>query len=597
MNSSQTSPGPDKKASRSLLARLGRGVVKVLTLFVILEPIWMLLPFAGFLYGSVLQIQTLNRNPSTSWLTHFVFPVLTLGWVGPILVVGGLLVFCIGAGQIYWAKFRRSGIVTGGLYRFVRHPQYIALTMFGLGLLLAWGRAIMFIAFFAMMFLYYYLTKSEERTCVRLFGDEYRQYRERTSFIFPGDRFLRPLRARLPGVKLPAVVRIPAAFVLTMALCFGLMHLIQTIKTAYRSVPYMTATVDLGPALDASLATEMTPGRGGGVPFVQADRLAVVRGPYRNASVSGVAEHILLRARRSAKLDEFLDFLDKPGPDVAIVFCGPYQPPKDVDNPGPGMYAGGATGGRGPGPDPHGADRLRLILMRCTLAPGATIADALGDKSKRKIVGGCVARVDLDSPEDQDIVADEQQANIAGPGFPGEDRWDHFFKQFSLLARADKTPVALAVPGRYRHAELVMVQAPILRTRIDPGFAAEIRDRLAGSESFRRRLRLSGAGGRIVAVAFPRPGPNWYREHHGVPQISLFVMMVRLEEGADTHDIFDPQRRELLSAFIIPMDFAIDPPGDSVGEATMIGLWRDLEERWRFFLSGLGAESLQHSHQ
>ncbi|MBL7221052.1 MAG: isoprenylcysteine carboxylmethyltransferase family protein [Phycisphaerae bacterium] len=592
MNTPQTPPGKDKP--RSLVGKIGQGLLKVLTLFVILEPIWMLLPFAGFLYGSVLQIQTLNRNPQTSWLTHFVFPVLTGGWIGPIMVVAGLVVFCIGAGQIYWAKFRRSGIVTGGLYRFVRHPQYIALTLFGLGLLLAWGRAIMFIAFFMMMFLYYYLTKSEERTCVRLFGDDYRAYRRRTSFIFPGDRFLRPLRDRLPEIKLPALVRISGAFVLTMVLCFALMWVIQTIKGAYRTVPYMTATVDLGPARDASLNVAMTAGRGGGIPFVQAGRIAVVRGPYRNASASGFAEHVLQRARQSAKLDEFLDFLDKPGSDVAIVFCGPYEPPKGSDDPGPGMYAGGAPGGRGPGPDPHGSDRVRLILMRCTLPEKTTIAEALGDKSKRTIVGGCVARVDLDRGEDQDIVVGE--AAIAGAGFPGENRWDHFSKQFSRLPKAaDRAPV-IAVPGLYAQAELVLVQAPILRTRIDPGFAADIRDRLVASATFRSRLRKAGAGGPVAAVAFPRPGPNWYSEHHGSPQISLFVMLVRLEEGADTDDLFHPAQRQLLSAFIIPMDFAIAPPADSVGKATMIGLWRDLEERWEFFLSGLGAEGMQHSH-
>jgi len=96
------------------LKRVGQGLLKVLSLFVILEPIWMLLPFAGFLYGSVLHIQTLNRNPTTAWLTHFVFPVLTLGWVGPALVLVGVALFLVGAGQIYWAKFRRSGLVTKG---------------------------------------------------------------------------------------------------------------------------------------------------------------------------------------------------------------------------------------------------------------------------------------------------------------------------------------------------------------------------------------------------------------------------------------------------------------------------------------------------
>jgi hypothetical protein len=59
---------------RGVWRRAAQAGLKVLGLFVILEPVWMLLPFAGFLYGSVLQIETLGRHPSTAWLTHFVFP-------------------------------------------------------------------------------------------------------------------------------------------------------------------------------------------------------------------------------------------------------------------------------------------------------------------------------------------------------------------------------------------------------------------------------------------------------------------------------------------------------------------------------------------
>ncbi len=158
---------------RGLAARTGRLLLKALAFFVILEPIWMLLPFAGFLYGSGLHIQTLSRHPETAWLTHFVFPVLTLGPVGPLLVVLGLLLFLAGAVQVYSAKIRRKGLVTGGLYAFVRHPQYTALTLFATGLLLAWGRVMMFLAFFLMMFLYYHLARSEERRCRARFGEAY----------------------------------------------------------------------------------------------------------------------------------------------------------------------------------------------------------------------------------------------------------------------------------------------------------------------------------------------------------------------------------------------------------------------------------------
>ncbi|MHC4502086.1 MAG: methyltransferase family protein [Planctomycetota bacterium] len=581
--------------------RAGEAALKLLGAFVILEPVWMLLPFAGFLYGSVLRIQTLNRNPGTAWLTHFVFPVLTLRWLGPALVVAGLAIFMVGAGQIYWSKIRRSGLVTKGLYRFVRHPQYISLTLFGVGILLAWGRAITFIAFFVMMFVYYYLAKSEERRCLALFGEEYERYRERTSFILPGDRLLRPLGSKLPGRNLPAPARVAGAFAVTMAVCFGLMWIIGTVKETARTVPYLTATVsfrdvvDMVDVADARGAGEdrearwpaVTTGASGGVPFAQAGRVAVVRGPYRNGAAPGFAERVLLRLPRSSTLEGFLAFLDKPAGDVAIVFCAPFVKPEQPGT--PGMHAG--SGRRGPPPDPSGPDRVRLIILRCVLSPGASIADAFEDRSKRTIKGARIAPVNLARPEGADIV--EGTVVKPGPRFPGEERWDFFMEQ--LAARGDlerrtgrEAAGEAVIPGRFPSATLVMVKAPILRTRLDPAFAKEILDRLVHSARFRDHLRKSGAGGGVVPVAFPRPGPNWYREHHGKPEISAFVIMTRLAQKGAAHDaLFRPDGRELLGAFTAEIDFGIEPPSDSVGEIATVGPRRDLEERWRFFLSGL----------
>lgn len=574
---------------RGLLGRVGEWALKVLGLFVILEPIWMLLPFAGFLYGSVLRIQTLNQNPSTAWLTHFVFPILTLRWLGPVLVVVGFVLFLAGAGQIYWAKIRRSGLVTRGLYRFVRHPQYISLTLFGVGILLTWGRAIMWLAFFLMMLVYYYLAKSEERGCIRLFGEDYERYRERTSFVFPGDRALRPLGAKLGTLRLPAPVRVAGAFALTMAICFLLMWLIQTVKAATITVPYLTATVPFGPPDEAATRMDITGHEAAGVPFVRAGRAAVVRGPYRSAWAVGFAERVLQRLRQSKALEGFLSFLDEADGDVLIVFCAPYERP---GTPGrPGMHKGGGPGGRGPAPDPHGPDRVRLILMRCTLAPGASIGDAFADRSKRQIRGACIAPVNLDRPKGEDIV--EGEVFRPGPGFPGEKRWDFFLQQLAQRPVAAPRVASAVVPGRAAEGMLVLVKAPILRTRLDPAFAREILDRLAASAKFRGRLRKSGVGGNVIAVAFPRPGSNWYREHHGTPQISAFVVLARLKEGAAPDELFRRARRELLSAFIADMDFKVARAEDCVGTITAIGPRRDLEERWSFFLSGVGGPVLR----
>lgn len=626
MNAKRTAP--ENKGGQGFLARVGQIPLKVLAFFVILEPIWMLLPFAGFLYGSGLRIQILARHSETAWLTHFVFPVLTLGPTGPIMVVVGFAIFLVGAGQIYWAKFRRKGMVNRGLYAWVRHPQYTALTLFGVGLLLAWGRAIMFLAFFGMMFLYYYLAKSEERKCVALFGPEYEAYRQRTSFCIPGDRALARLWARVPMVPMPRPLRVLVSLALTTAVAFGLLWLISTVRTRTRTVPFMATTVQFPPPPEwATSGGQLREGRIGGVPFVAAERILVVRGPWRNATAPGFAETVLRRTLASPALAEFLEFLDEPSRDVAIVFCAPLTPPRDDAKPGERFMPKDSLR-RGPLPDPDGPDRVRLLLMRCTLSQGASVIDAVGDTSKRTVHSMCMARIDLSRGDDDDIVVDEP--GTTGPGFSGgEDRWGYVMNQLAqreaLLPKPRDIPTR-PVPRPSEMAELILVQAPILRTRIQPEswfgrhdadhaetpekqsenhFARDILDQLAASPSFRRRLRAFGAGGDVVPVVFPRPGPNWYRQHHvhyersddgrwvrrgATPQISVFVMLVRRKPGAVHAALFEESRRgqrDIMGAFIAELDFGIAPPADPVHEIVIIGPRRDLEERWDFFLSGL----------
>jgi protein-S-isoprenylcysteine O-methyltransferase Ste14 len=186
--------------------------------FLILEPVWMLLPFAGFLYGSVMHIEALSENPYTARLVYFVFPVHSLFPLGPILVLIGLLIFLTGAIQIYVGKIAKKGLIRTGIYRKFRHPQYLALTVFGLGILLTWGRFITFIAFFVMLWLYYFLAKSEEQHCRALFGRKYDAYRATTYFLFPGEHLLLAGFRRLPTANFPPWARVLISFLLVLGL-------------------------------------------------------------------------------------------------------------------------------------------------------------------------------------------------------------------------------------------------------------------------------------------------------------------------------------------------------------------------------------------
>jgi protein-S-isoprenylcysteine O-methyltransferase Ste14 len=181
------------------------GISVIALYFVIcLEILIMISPFAGFFYAvfNPFLVQ-LAAHPATGWLTAFFLPhmvlpssffLIAVRVTGSILLVAGLLLFLICALQIYSAKFRQKGAVTGGLYRFIRHPQYLALAVAGIGLAILWPRFLGMVLWCFMVFLYYLLAKDEERRVLKDHEDTYRPFMERTGMFLPRaiERFLFP---------------------------------------------------------------------------------------------------------------------------------------------------------------------------------------------------------------------------------------------------------------------------------------------------------------------------------------------------------------------------------------------------------------------
>ncbi|MBI2865264.1 MAG: isoprenylcysteine carboxylmethyltransferase family protein [Chloroflexi bacterium] len=101
----------------------------------------------------------------------------------------GFLLILFGWRQIYRA---RGQIVTDGIYRHVRHPQYTGILIVTLALLIHWPTVVTVLMWPVLLYTYYRLARREERTAEEAFGDEYRTYRQKTP------RFLPRLRPGLP---------------------------------------------------------------------------------------------------------------------------------------------------------------------------------------------------------------------------------------------------------------------------------------------------------------------------------------------------------------------------------------------------------------
>ncbi len=203
---------------------------------IVLEILFMVSPFAAYYYSIyATPLNALQNSPHTAWLTMYLLPHFTYtdSWLAngliliswPLILLGVVL-FVVGFCQIYWSKFTGKGAVEGGLYRYIRHPQYVALAIIGLGTSLYWSRFIVVIAFVSMLCIYVFLARVEERICLQKFGESYREYMDRTGMLLPRAweqrlRALAPGLPRRPWLKGMAVIGIYAA---VMAITIGAGH-------------------------------------------------------------------------------------------------------------------------------------------------------------------------------------------------------------------------------------------------------------------------------------------------------------------------------------------------------------------------------------
>lgn len=112
-------------------------------------------------------------------------------YIGETLVlVGGALILS-GWYEVFYGP--RDTLLTDGLYRYVRHPQYVGILLVTFGLLIHWITIILVILFPILVYLYYHLAKKEEAFLKEKFGDQFIRYKNTVPMFIP--RFRRGRRS------------------------------------------------------------------------------------------------------------------------------------------------------------------------------------------------------------------------------------------------------------------------------------------------------------------------------------------------------------------------------------------------------------------
>ena len=138
--------------------------------------------FMGFFgYNKIFSLEFLLTNV----MGQQPFYILYHYWVFPaskIIIGAGILLVIFGWYQIFQAKGK---LVTTGLYKYTRNPQYLGFLMITGGLNIQWLTIITTAIWPVLAILYYRLSKIEEREAEARYGREFSQYKRGTPMFIP----------------------------------------------------------------------------------------------------------------------------------------------------------------------------------------------------------------------------------------------------------------------------------------------------------------------------------------------------------------------------------------------------------------------------
>ncbi|KAJ4478234.1 Isoprenylcysteine carboxyl methyltransferase family-domain-containing protein [Lentinula aciculospora] len=88
--------------------------------------------------------------------------------------------------SLAFKKLESHRLVTDGIYAWCRHPSYAGFFYWALGTQLVLQNAICFVLYFGLLWKFFYTrTRTEERTLIKFFGDDYVKYRDHVGTKIP----------------------------------------------------------------------------------------------------------------------------------------------------------------------------------------------------------------------------------------------------------------------------------------------------------------------------------------------------------------------------------------------------------------------------
>ncbi len=123
------------------------------------------------------------------WLPLDYLPLEIFGIV--LFFIGGLLVI-LGWSKIFNAK---DNLVTDGIYKYLRHPQYLGILLATLSLIIYRFSPISVMLWPVLVIIYYQLARKEEKNVESKFGEKFLEYKRNVSMFLPFNSMRKRIKA------------------------------------------------------------------------------------------------------------------------------------------------------------------------------------------------------------------------------------------------------------------------------------------------------------------------------------------------------------------------------------------------------------------
>ncbi len=106
-----------------------------------------------------------------------------------VFIIGGILLLGKAWNVLYKAQ-KEHHLATTSIYKYIRHPQYVAFILIIVGFLLQWPTIITLIMAPILIWRYLRLAKTEETEMQQAFGKQYTDYKDKVPGFFPSPRII-----------------------------------------------------------------------------------------------------------------------------------------------------------------------------------------------------------------------------------------------------------------------------------------------------------------------------------------------------------------------------------------------------------------------